>query len=84
MKSFNLIALGDSDGEGARIARNCNAREFAKTGLRPGDVITAVNGTPVHDPRSAASMLRASGSHSLSLTIRRDDETQIIQVESLD
>ncbi|WP_193140439.1 MULTISPECIES: trypsin-like peptidase domain-containing protein [unclassified Meridianimarinicoccus] len=50
-----------------------------RSGLRPGDIITGVNGTPVTDPEQLARLLsqRASG---WDLRLRRDDRDLVLRL----
>ncbi len=47
---------------GVRVYPERNPGAFAKLGLRPGDLITAVNGTPLDDPSRGDEILRSLGS----------------------
>ena len=54
---------------------------FAKAGLKPGDVITGVNGRAFADPSEIAALAReASLSETLVFTIRRDGRSQELRV----
>lgn len=47
---------------GVRVYPERNPAVFAKLGLRPGDLITGVNGTPLDDPSRGDEILRSLGS----------------------
>lgn len=54
---------------------------FSQLGLRSGDMITAVNGTPLDDPAHANDILGTlSGSASATLTVVRDGRNQDISL----
>jgi general secretion pathway protein C len=84
MEKFLLLPVFGARDSGARIGMPRNPAEFSKTGLSAGDILTAVDGTPVHGAQSAADLLRAAAGHALTLTVQRGAETQEIQVDSID
>ena len=50
---------------------------FTQLGLRPGDLVTAVNGTPLDDPNRANEILNTlSSAASASLTVQRNGQSQ--------
>src|ERR1700680_2710627 len=82
METFQLLPVFSDRKSGARIGMPKNPVQFATTGLMPGDILTSVNGAPVHGAQSAANMLKANGGRGL-LTVRRGADLQDIQVDSL-
>lgn len=48
--------------KGFRVYPGNNPRAFSRLGLRPGDLITAVNGTPLDDPARGEEIMRTLGS----------------------
>ena len=52
----------DGHMSGVRVYPERNPTVFAKLGLRPGDLITGVNGTPLDDPSRGDEILRSLGS----------------------
>ncbi|WP_341919554.1 PDZ domain-containing protein, partial [Hydrocarboniphaga effusa] len=66
---------------GYRIYPGRDRSLFNNAGLRPGDIVTSLNGTPLSDPAQALQML-ADVSHSptLSLTIERGGVQQNVVV----
>jgi general secretion pathway protein C len=49
---------------------------FTRLGLRPGDLITAVNGTPLDDPNRGSEILDTlSSSASASVTVQRNGQS---------
>jgi general secretion pathway protein C len=67
-------------GKFAGMRLNPNKSDQKKFGLRSGDVVTAVDGVPINDPDTLTSLLKASDSGSLSLTVMRDGNQYDIQV----
>jgi general secretion pathway protein C len=84
MKTFALLPVFSDRSRGARIGMPSNPLEFNKTGLRAGDIITAVNGVAVHSAQGAASLLQDAGGGSLTLTVQRGAGTESVVVDSLE
>lgn len=67
---------------GYRVYPGRNRSQFAKLGLMPGDLVTAVNGTPLDDPNRGLETLRGVGAGSpVVLTIERNGSTQQVTVD---
>lgn len=78
-------AIADSMGlkkaEGALVDQPEPDSPAAKAGIKPGDIITAVNGTPVKDARALAQQIaRATPGSSAKLSVIRDGKTDNIEV----
>jgi general secretion pathway protein C len=57
---------------GVRVNPGQNAQAFSKLGLRPGDVVTAINGAPLDDQARANEIFNTMGSTSQAhLTVKR-------------
>ncbi len=71
------------NGQIAGYRFNYNDRRLMKDlGLRPQDVITAINGTPVTDTASLMEMMGGIGNmNTLNLTLRRNGKTKDITIE---
>lgn len=68
---------------GYRIFPGRDRAQFAQLGLRPGDVVTAINGTPLGDPAQAIEMLNTlSTADSVTLTIDRGGSPQEITLSA--
>jgi len=66
---------------GVRLGVNRDSDLLQRTGLRPTDVITAVNGIPLDGPARQEELLTAlRDARSLNVTIRRDGETQNLTI----
>jgi general secretion pathway protein C len=67
---------------GYRVYPGRNRDQFAKLGLQPGDLVTAVNGAPLDDPNRGLEMLRGLGQGSpVSVTIDRNGQQQQLTVD---
>jgi general secretion pathway protein C len=84
MKKFALLPVYGDRNRGARIGLPKDPAEFGRTGLRPGDVITAINGVAVHSAQSAASLLNDSAGGSVRLTVQRGAATENLVVDALE
>ncbi len=63
------------------LVRTVNAKSAAeKAGLKAGDVVTRVNGTPVSSPREVSSLLRVSRKNA-SITVMRNHKEITLNVE---
>ncbi|HEU0036446.1 MAG TPA: PDZ domain-containing protein [Kofleriaceae bacterium] len=66
---------------GARIDALAAGSVFAKAGLRTGDVITAIDGTPVRDLDDAAELYaRAATARSITVQLVRDGSPRTLRV----
>ena len=64
---------------GYRVYPGRNRDQFARLGLRPGDLVTAINGTPLDDPSRGMEIMQSINSASeVSVTVERNG--QITQV----
>ena len=84
LQTITLMPVFGDASRGARIGMPRNPMEFRKNGLRAGDIITAINGTPVHSVQGAADQLKATNGGALNVTVQRDGQSQTVQVESLE
>jgi len=70
---------------GYRVYPGRNRGQFAKLGLQPGDLVTAVNGAPLDDPTRGLETLRGIGLGApVALTIERNGQQQQLTVDSAD
>jgi general secretion pathway protein C len=68
---------------GYRVYPGRNRQQFAKLGLQPGDLVLAVNGTPLDDPARGAEIFGTIGSADhVSLTIERNGQSQEITLNT--
>jgi general secretion pathway protein C len=62
---------------GYRVYPGRNRQQFSKLGLRPGDLVMSVNGTPLDDPARGMEIFRSIGSaDSVRVTIERNGRPQ--------
>lgn len=69
---------------GYRVFPVGNSDAFAKLGLKPGDVVTAVNGMPLDNPAESMRILSSvKTSEQISITLLRNgqQQTQILQMQ---
>ncbi|HVC37728.1 MAG TPA: type II secretion system protein GspC [Gammaproteobacteria bacterium] len=69
---------------GYRVFPVGNSDAFAKLGLKPGDVVTAVNGMPLDNPAESMSILnKLKTSEQISITYTRNgqQQTQVLQMQ---
>jgi len=58
-----------------------NVTAFTQLGLRPGDMVTAVNGTPLDDPNRANEIMQTlSSSATANITVQRNGQSQDINL----
>ncbi len=62
---------------GYRVYPGRNRQAFLRLGLRPGDLVTAVNGTPLDDPEHGQQIFNTLGSSSEAhVTVQRNGQQQ--------
>jgi general secretion pathway protein C len=62
---------------GYRVYPGRNRQAFVRLGLRPGDLVTAINGTPLDDPARGQEIFRTIGSSSEAhVTVMRNGQQQ--------
>jgi len=66
--------------EAAKVGGVQEDMPAAQAGLKTGDLITSVNGTPVDKWDKLSETIRASGGNSVTLTVQREGATVQIQV----
>lgn len=67
---------------GVRLAVGRDSELFSRTGLKPTDIITAVNGIPLDGPQRQSELMSSlRDARSLRLTVRRDGAEQQIGVD---
>ena len=67
---------------GYRVYPGRNRAQFARLGLQPGDLVTAVNGAALDDPNRGLEILRGIGAGSaVTLSIDRNGQQQQLSVD---
>ncbi len=68
---------------GYRVYPGKNRALFSQLGLRPGDLVTEINGTPMTDPRQGMQIFRSLGdATSVTVTIERDGQSQSLNLST--
>jgi general secretion pathway protein C len=69
--------------KGYRVFPGRNRRQFLSLGLRPGDLVTEVNGIPLNDPTQGMDVFNTLGTSSqISLTVERNGRPQVLNLDS--
>lgn len=69
--------------KGYRIYPGKDRRQFAALGLRPGDLVTEINGTPMNDPQQGLAVFRSLGdATSVTVTIERNNQPQTLTLST--
>jgi len=69
--------FADGKQRGYRVYPGRNRQAFVRLGLRPGDLVTAINGTPLDDPARGQEIFRTLGSSSEAhVTVMRNGQQQ--------
>ena len=62
---------------GYRVYPGRNRAQFARLGLRPGDLVMSVNGTPLDDPQRGMEIFHSIGSaNQVRVTVERNGQPQ--------
>ena len=68
---------------GYRVYPGRNRQQFAKLGLMPGDLVTAINGTPLDDPARGMEILQSINSASeVTVTIERNGQSAQVNINN--
>ncbi len=79
----SILDLPPGTGTGAGVAAVVLGAPAAQAGLRPGDVITAVDGKPVGSATDVIRrVIRAQAGHRLRLTVQRDGRSTSVEVRA--
>ncbi len=69
--------------QGFRVYPGRNRQQFAKLGLQPGDLVKAINGTPLDDPQRSGEIFNTlSASDRAQITIERNGQVQTISLNT--
>jgi len=76
------VVVTDGKQLGFRAMPGPNRKAFDSLGLKPGDLVTAINGTPLTDPAIGRQVFASlSGNSNARLTIVRGDQKQDITID---
>lgn len=68
---------------GYRLYPGSDRQSFAKLGLRPGDIVTAINGTPLNNPSQGARIFSELGNaQSITVTLERGGQEQSLTLDT--
>lgn len=78
---WQAVIRGDKP-SGVRVYPGADARMFTQLGLRPGDLVLAVNDTPLADQANGEQFLRSlAGTPQARLTVERGGRTETLLVD---
>ena len=68
---------------GYRVYPGRNRQQFSKLGLMPGDLVTAINGTPLDDPARGMEILQSMNSAAqVTVTVERNGQSSQISINN--
>jgi len=68
---------------GYRVYPGRNREQFARLGLMPGDLVTAINGTPLDDPARGMEILQAMNSATqVTVTVERNGQSAQVNINN--
>ncbi len=68
---------------GYRIYPGRNRQQFAALGLRPGDLVTEINGMALNNPAQGMEIFRSLGTATqLTLTLERNGQTEVVNLDT--
>lgn len=69
--------------KGYRVFPGRNRQQFIALGLRPGDLVTEINGVALNNPTEGMEVFRSLGdSNQVSVTIERNGRPQVLNLDS--
>ena len=81
MRPQPVFASGQQ--RGYRVYPGRNRQQFARLGLMPGDLVTAINGAPLDDPARGMEILQSMNSATdVTVTIERNGQTSQISINN--
>jgi general secretion pathway protein C len=68
---------------GYRVYPGRNRQQFARLGLMPGDLVTAINGTPLDDPARGMEILQSMNSATqVTVTVERNGQSTQVSINN--
>ena len=68
---------------GYRVYPGRNRQQFARLGLQPGDLVLAINGTPLDDPQRGIEIFNTMGtSDRVTVTVERNGQSQDLSLNT--
>jgi general secretion pathway protein C len=75
--------FANGEQRGYRVYPGRNRKQFARLGLMPGDLVTAVNGTPLDDPNRGMEILQSMNSATeVAVTVERNGQSTQININN--
>lgn len=75
--------FADGRQRGYRVYPGRNRQQFSKLGLMPGDLVTAINGTPLDDPARGMEILQSINSASeVTVTVERNGQSSQVSINN--
>ena len=69
--------------KGYRIFPGRNRQQFSALGLRPGDLVTEINGIALNNPAQGMEAFRSLGdSTQVTITLERDGQSQVMTLDT--
>jgi general secretion pathway protein C len=73
----------DGRQQGYRVYPGRQRQQFAELGLRPGDLVTQINGMALDDPAEGMEIFRSlADATSVSVTVERNGQTEILTLDT--
>jgi general secretion pathway protein C len=74
--------FADGQQRGYRLYPGRDRRTFAALGLRPGDLVTEINGTALNDPASGMEIFKSMGeATSVTVTLERNGQPEVLVLD---
>ena len=68
---------------GYRVYPGRNRQQFSRLGLMPGDLVTAINGTPLDDPARGMEILQSMNSATqVTVTVERNGQSTQVNINN--
>ena len=69
--------------KGYRLYPGRDRKRFAAIGLRPGDLVTNINGVPLNDMAQGMSLFQSMGEVTqLTVTLERNGQAQVLTIDT--
>ncbi len=75
--------FANGEQRGYRVYPGRNRTQFSRLGLLPGDLVTAINGTPLDDPARGMEIMQTMNSATdVTVTVERNGQTTQININN--
>ena len=73
----------DGQQQGYRVYPGRQRQQFAQLGLRPGDLVTQINGMALNDPARGMEIFRGlADATSVSVTVERNGQMEVLTLDT--